>query len=91
MKLKELFKGVDGSQFNALSKAGAVGLHLITGVAVGAGMGYFLDKWFETDSIFILIFIFIGICAGIRNTYIDTKSIIKNFNEDKISNDHKHP
>jgi len=46
-----------------------VGVELMAGVFVGAGLGYFLDKWLDTLPIFFIIFFFFGVAAGALNIY----------------------
>ncbi|RLB06962.1 MAG: hypothetical protein DRG50_04210 [Deltaproteobacteria bacterium] len=38
-------------------------------VAVGVGIGYYLDKWLGTRPWFLIIFLFFGIVAGFRSLY----------------------
>ncbi|UCC66887.1 MAG: AtpZ/AtpI family protein [Deltaproteobacteria bacterium] len=38
-------------------------------VAVGVGIGYYLDKWLGTEPWFLIIFLFFGIVAGFRSLY----------------------
>ncbi|MEK9149501.1 MAG: AtpZ/AtpI family protein [Candidatus Desantisbacteria bacterium] len=33
--------------------------------AIGGAMGYFLDKWLRTSPLFLIVFIVIGMIAGI--------------------------
>lgn len=39
---------------------------LVGALAVGAALGYFLDRWFHTRPIFILILGTLGFFAGVR-------------------------
>lgn len=44
-----------------------IAIDLVCAVAVGFGLGYFLDWWLETSPLFLLIFVPLGIVAGILN------------------------
>ena len=40
-------------------------IELVAGIAIGFGMGYGLDSLFGTSPIFLVIFIFFGLAAGV--------------------------
>jgi len=42
-------------------------------IVIGLGIGYWLDKKFETSPWFTLIFLGFGILAGFRNIYLAMK------------------
>ena len=44
-------------------------MEMVAAVAVGGGIGWFLDRWIETSPLFLLIFLALGLVAGIRNVY----------------------
>jgi len=46
-----------------------LGLEMGLAVAVGVGIGYYLDKWLGTGPWFLIIFLFFGIVAGFRSLY----------------------
>jgi ATP synthase protein I len=48
-------------------------------VAIGVGIGYFLDSYLETKPWFLLIFFFVGVAAAFRSLF----SLMKNFDKDK--------
>ncbi len=60
-----------------MGTVGTMGLHMVTHPAVGAGIGYFLDRWLETKPWMFIIFLLLGIVAGFRAVYVDTRKIIK--------------
>ena len=66
----------DKRYLNALSQAGTIGLHMVSGIIVGGAIGYALDKWLETSPTCLLIFLAIGIVAGFKNVYVDTKRLL---------------
>lgn len=75
-KLAEAFKVADKSYLDALSRAGAIGLHMVTGIVVGTLLGYFLDGWLGTYPWLTGIFMLFGIVAGFKNVYVDTKRLV---------------
>jgi ATP synthase protein I len=44
-----------------------VGIELLVGVAFGIGLGLLLDRWLGTTPWLMIVFMFIGTAAGIRN------------------------
>lgn len=76
MGLKKFLRSLDASYIDSLTHAGTIGLHLVSGVAVGAVIGYFLDAWLKTDPWLFILFIIVGIAAGFRNVYLDTKRLV---------------
>jgi ATP synthase protein I len=60
-----------------MSIAGRLGIEIVIGVAVGSGIGYFIDKFFSTKPIFFIIFALFGVAAGVLNVY----RFIKEFDE----------
>ena len=72
----------DKSYFNALSRAGTIGLHMVSGIAVGVVIGYLLDRWLETSPWLTGIFMVLGIVAGFKNVYVDTKRLVASQKEE---------
>ena len=79
MLLRKLFKIADPAYMNALSRAGTIGLHMVSGIAVGAVIGFFLDKWLGTDPWLTVLFLVAGIIAGFKNVYVDTKRLVASY------------
>jgi len=46
-----------------------IATELVSGVLVGAGLGYFLDKLVGTAPILLIIFLILGGAAGFLNVY----------------------
>ena len=76
MFLQKFFNITDKRYLNALSTAGTIGLHLVSGIAVGTVIGYALDRWLESSPTCLLIFMTIGIVAGFKNVYVDTRRLL---------------
>ncbi|MBD5642104.1 MAG: AtpZ/AtpI family protein [Desulfovibrio sp.] len=61
----------------AMSNAGVIGLHMVSGPAVGFGIGYGLDCWLATTPWCGLAFLFVGIGAGFLNVWRDTRQLMR--------------
>jgi len=48
---------------------------LVAGVFVGGAIGLLLDKWLGTGPVFLLIFFFLGMAAGILNVFRTAKQL----------------
>ena len=60
-----------------LASAGTIGLHFVTGPAVGFGIGYLLDGWLGTHPWMKGIFFFFGILAAFKMVYEDAMKLVK--------------
>ncbi len=58
-------KGTDHSAHGA----SRYGTEFISGVIVGFFIGYGLDEWLQTEPVFMLIGLFLGVAAGGWNIY----------------------
>lgn len=76
MLLLKFFKITDKRYVTALSQASVIGLHMVSGIVVGALIGYGLDRWLNSSPICTLIFLAVGIVAGFKNVYVDTKRLL---------------
>ena len=56
--------------FKTLGYLSTVGLSMVLAIALGAGIGYFLDKKFGTAPWLLLVFLAFGIAAAFRNLYV---------------------
>lgn len=54
-----------------------VGMSMALAIALGALVGYYLDRWLESDPWFLLVFTGFGIAAAFRNLYILYKKVSK--------------
>ncbi len=55
------------SSVGSLGALSAVGLGFVIAIIIGFGTGYLLDRWLGTSPIFVLVFFFFGVAAGIVN------------------------
>ena len=57
----------------AMSLFSSIGISMALAIVLGAGIGYWIDKTFDTDPWGFFIFICFGITAAFRNLYIMSK------------------
>ena len=86
-RLRDLRKQVDGDNNSAVDKPGAavpgsamglafrVGLELATGLVVGGGLGWLLDRWWHTSPAMLILFFFLGAAAGMVNVFRTAREI----------------
>ncbi len=55
------------SSVGSLGALSAVGIAFVLAVVFGFGIGYWLDRWLGTSPLFVIVFFFIGVAAGIIN------------------------
>lgn len=67
----------------AMSTTGVMGLHMVSGPAVGFAIGYGLDAWLGTTPWCGLGFLFVGIGAGFLNVWRDTRNLLRQMEADK--------
>ncbi len=82
MGLGQRFKK-KSENFEVFATAGTIGLHMVSGPAVGFAMGYGLDLLFDTNPWMKLIFLGIGIIAGFLNVYRDTQLLLRKMQQAK--------
>lgn len=87
MWLARIFKITDKAYLNALSHAGTIGLHMVSGIAVGTLIGWALDNWLESSPWCTGIFMIIGIVAGYKNVYVDTRRLLRSQTEAELEAD----
>ena len=66
----------DPGTLNALSLAGTIGLHMVSGIGMGAVAGHLLDVWLDSHPWGLIIFMVVGIVAGFKNVYVDARRLI---------------
>jgi ATP synthase protein I len=60
--------GAQGSP-NALGVGVRVGVELVSALAVGVAIGWYLDKWLHTRPILLAVFVLLGGAAGVANVW----------------------
>jgi ATP synthase protein I len=48
---------------------GSLGLEMGLCVVIGLGMGYYLDRYFKTTPVLMLVFLGFGLAAGMKRLY----------------------
>ena len=61
----------------------SLGIEMGLCVAIGIGMGYYLDKYFETSPYLTIIFMIFGIIAAMKTIYQLMKKLEKENERDK--------
>ena len=56
-----------GKSGKATGIAYRIAIELVLAVVVSVYIGYLLDSWLETKPLFLVIFFFLGVAAGIKN------------------------
>ena len=56
---------------------GTLGLEMGISVAIGIGIGYYLDRYFKTSPILTLVFLMFGVAAGMKRLYQVWKKVEK--------------
>jgi ATP synthase protein I len=59
----------DDAPAGGWGQAMRVGLELVSGLAVGVGIGWLLDEWLGTRPWLMVLFFFLGAGAGMLNVY----------------------
>jgi len=71
-----------GRLLRQIASYSTLGLEMGLSVAVGAGIGYYLDKWLKTEPWLLIIFLVFGVVAGFRSLYRALKRLQKEDLED---------
>ncbi|HSO43017.1 MAG TPA: AtpZ/AtpI family protein [Rhodospirillales bacterium] len=64
-----------GEPTTGLGVAFTATTYLVTGIAVGAGLGWVLDAWLGTSPGLFVVFFFLGAASGILNVYRMSKGM----------------
>ena len=65
----------DEASRNAMGLGFRIGLELVVAVFVGVGLGWAFDRWLGTRPWGLLVFLFLGIGAGMTNVYRVVKGL----------------
>ena len=76
--------------YKSLGFLSSVGISLVASILIGLAMGIYLDKWLDTQPLFTLIMLLIGVISGFRNVYILTTRELKRqqLEEEPSTDDH---
>lgn len=77
------FMATQRDGMRSMANAGVIGLHMVSGPAVGFGIGYGLDSWLATTPWCGLAFLFVGIGAGFLNVWRDTRELLRKMDQRK--------
>jgi ATP synthase protein I len=55
------------SSIGPLGAVSAVGFAFVLAVVFGFAIGFFLDRWLGTSPLFVIVFFFVGVAAGVVN------------------------
>jgi ATP synthase protein I len=71
-----------GKLIRQIASYSTLGLEMGLSVAVGAVIGYYIDKWLNTEPWFLIVFFIFGAAAGFRSLYRVLKRLQKEDSED---------
>ena len=60
---------------SAMGQAFRLATELVVGIVVGVFIGWWIDRFFETTPVFILVFFVLGVIAGIMNVLRTAKKM----------------
>lgn len=66
LKTKEQPKAHQEEHYSQAQQAWRMVIELVTGLMIGFGIGYGLDSLFGTIPIFLVLFTFLGLAAGVQ-------------------------
>jgi len=55
------------TMYGSLGALSAVGIAFVLAIVFGFLIGFYLDKWLGTSPLFVIIFFFVGLAAGVVN------------------------
>jgi ATP synthase protein I len=64
-----------GDQYSQAQLAWRMVIELVAGLAIGFGIGYGLDRLFGTLPLFLVLFIFAGLAAGVKTMLRSAKQV----------------
>ena len=75
LKVGPVVKDHSEEHYSQAQLAWRMVIELVAGLAIGFGIGYGLDRLFGTLPIFLVIFIFFGLAAGINTMLRSAKEV----------------
>lgn len=74
--------------YRSLGFLSSVGISMVAATLLGLAIGYYLDRWLDTQPVFTLIMLLFGIAAGFRNVYVlTTWELRRQKNQDQVDSD----
>ena len=70
-------RGERQGAFSLLGTASTMGLHMVSGPVVGAGLGWLIDDWIGSWPIASARGLFLGVWAGFRNVWADARYLAR--------------
>jgi ATP synthase protein I len=64
-----------GRRSSALGKAFRLSTELVAGVFVGGFIGWLIDRWLGTLPLFLVVFLLLGIAAGLLNAVREARKM----------------
>jgi ATP synthase protein I len=58
-----------GAQPSAMGAGLRVGVEMVSALAVGVAIGWYLDRWLHTSPAFLVVFVLLGGAAGVANVW----------------------
>ncbi len=77
----EVVKSHSEEHYSQAQLAWRMVIELVAGLAIGFGIGYGLDTLFGTMPIFLVLFIFFGLAAGVLTMMRSAKEVQKKWQE----------
>ncbi len=68
-------------RFSLLGTASVMGMHMVSGPVVGAGLGWLADTWLDSWPVGAAIGLLLGVAAGFRNVWADARYLIRSDSE----------
>ena len=83
-----MFFSKDGRWTNIVQIGGTastMGLHIVSAIIVGLAFGYYLDKYFGTKPILLMVFFLLGVIAGFKMVWEDFRKLQRRQQEQQHS------
>lgn len=65
--------------------AGTIGLHIVSSIAVGLAIGYYLDDWLGTYPTMLMIWFVLGVIAGYKLVFEEVRKLQRRQEEQQHS------
>lgn len=71
-----------GGSSTTMAQGMRLGLEMVSGVIAGGAIGWFLDRWLETEPWLLILFVLLGIGAGLMNVIRASAAMSRSDNTD---------